>query len=90
MTSHSAVRIAIFAVIALHSIFECLSKPQILQRTDKSTDSEWDPQTCPETCIPSKNITCSDGCVCVKLGEEEEGTCFNMTGVDWLGSPSDD
>nr|A0A023FBW4.1 RecName: Full=Evasin P1142; Flags: Precursor [Amblyomma cajennense] len=86
MTSHGAVKIAIFAVIALHSIFECLSKPQILQRTDHSTDSDWDPQMCPETCNPSKNISCSSECLCVTLGGgDETGTCFNMSGVDWLG-----
>ncbi|XP_077507610.1 evasin P1126-like [Amblyomma americanum] len=82
MTSHGAVRFAIFGIIALHSVFVCFSKPQIFPRSnDKETVSI---ETCPETCIPSKNVTCSDNCLCVLLGNAEEGTCLNMTGVEEL------
>ncbi|KAK8765849.1 hypothetical protein V5799_007370 [Amblyomma americanum] len=84
MSSLGAVRFAIFAIVALHSVFDCLSKPQILQRSNGTTESPWSAEECPETCIPSKNITCSGDCLCVFLGDSEEGTCFNMTGVEEL------
>ncbi|KAK8765475.1 hypothetical protein V5799_031918 [Amblyomma americanum] len=84
MSSHGAVRFAIFTIVALHSVFECFSKPQILQRSNGETELPWSAEECPEKCVPSKNITCSDDCLCVLLGNAEEGTCLNMTGVEEL------
>uniref|UniRef100_A0A131Z5G1 Basic tail secreted protein n=1 Tax=Rhipicephalus appendiculatus TaxID=34631 RepID=A0A131Z5G1_RHIAP len=65
----------IFALIVFHSmnLQLCQGDGQV-----KSNNSATSIEKCNKEC--SKQVKCPDGCICGRLGDNENGTCYDISG----------
>uniref|UniRef100_A0A1E1X1F5 Uncharacterized protein n=1 Tax=Amblyomma aureolatum TaxID=187763 RepID=A0A1E1X1F5_9ACAR len=68
----------------LQAIVICFSLPQPMSGRSTTTEPNVSVEKCNQTCNPSRNETCSDGCICFLLNREKNGTCYTIDLGDYV------
>ncbi|XP_049519744.1 evasin P1126-like [Dermacentor silvarum] len=80
MASYKVLRSAVYAVAILYTIIVSISESANLAKSEGSDELV----ECPEKCDKSNNYTCAGNCTCVYVAGNDKGTCFDLSGLDYL------